>query len=283
MLFRDEASIQLATQITNYAPHQSADLIRAYFLLLKHELNLDSVTWMAAYKGKYGSAKSPERKLLSGWLAFDMIRLDTDEKPFNRKTEYVVRAIAQGEPDPLTAACIKAMGKTRTHKMFDCLPGGEQSTHWMREFHASFNVYDRMLGACSISPCCESIILADRNRENVVFSDEDEKKLLYLVQIYKRIHYWIMLERGLTRHDTNPLTPVEKNVLQLLLQGESDKMIARKLEYEYSTTRSYIQSILRKFKVSSKMELVLLWYQDIGTPVPISKLPILLTDYTNYF
>ena len=50
------------------------------------------------------------------------------------------------------------------------------------------------------------------------------------------------------------LTPREKEVLQLVATGQSNKEIARSLDIGESTVKFHIQSILRKLNLSSRVQ-----------------------------
>ncbi|MCB1657295.1 MAG: response regulator transcription factor [Pseudomonadales bacterium] len=54
--------------------------------------------------------------------------------------------------------------------------------------------------------------------------------------------------------DKEPLTPREKEVLQLVATGQSNKEIARKLDIGESTVKFHIQSILRKLNLTSRVQ-----------------------------
>ncbi|HMU88650.1 MAG TPA: response regulator transcription factor [Agitococcus sp.] len=54
--------------------------------------------------------------------------------------------------------------------------------------------------------------------------------------------------------EKEPLTPREKEVLQLVSTGQSNKEIARKLDIGESTVKFHIQSILRKLNLTSRVQ-----------------------------
>lgn len=258
-----------ALQIMSCAPHETSRLVKLYFSLLKKELNLDAISWMAAYRGRYGQKKSDERKLLNEWLAFDMIYDGEDLDPFREKTNYVVSAIAQGGVDPLTEAVITSTGSSRTHMFFD-YHSRQDLDHWSIKLHESFNAQDRILGIFSFGDYCESIILADRASRQNCFTKDEERKLFDLTVAFPRVHYWLMLERGLLCHRTNPLSLSERRVLQYIIKGYPDKSIARELNLEVSSVRSIVSSIYKKFEVSNRVNLILLWYKNLDQYFPSS-------------
>jgi DNA-binding NarL/FixJ family response regulator len=61
----------------------------------------------------------------------------------------------------------------------------------------------------------------------------------------------------------NPLSPKENEVLALLSQGLSYKMIADKMSVSYFTVNSHTRSIYQKLHVSSLGEAIAYYYQNI--------------------
>ena len=54
--------------------------------------------------------------------------------------------------------------------------------------------------------------------------------------------------------DIDKLTPREKDILDCLARGESNKLIARKLELAESTVKIHVQNVLKKLKLSSRVQ-----------------------------
>lgn len=54
--------------------------------------------------------------------------------------------------------------------------------------------------------------------------------------------------------EIDKLTPREKDILDCLARGESNKLIARKLTLAESTVKIHVQSVLRKLKLSSRVQ-----------------------------
>jgi DNA-binding CsgD family transcriptional regulator len=52
------------------------------------------------------------------------------------------------------------------------------------------------------------------------------------------------------------LTPREEEILELIIQGCSDRQIAEQLQLTYETARTYGKTVRRKLGVKSRMELV---------------------------
>ncbi|PWF41771.1 response regulator [Massilia glaciei] len=54
--------------------------------------------------------------------------------------------------------------------------------------------------------------------------------------------------------DIDKLTPREKGILDCLARGESNKLIARKLDLAESTVKIHVQNVLKKLKLSSRVQ-----------------------------
>lgn len=54
--------------------------------------------------------------------------------------------------------------------------------------------------------------------------------------------------------DIDKLTPREKDILACLARGESNKLIARKLDLAESTVKIHVQNVLKKLKLSSRVQ-----------------------------
>ena len=66
----------------------------------------------------------------------------------------------------------------------------------------------------------------------------------------------------------NPLTPREKEVVKLLMQGKSNKLIALSLGISRRTVEFHLNNVYAKFQVSSRVELILRLVNTTGDPNP---------------
>lgn len=61
---------------------------------------------------------------------------------------------------------------------------------------------------------------------------------------------------GATMAAPGSFTPRQHQVLELLLQGHSNKLIARQLDITESTVKEYVSALLKKFDVKRRAELM---------------------------
>ena len=60
------------------------------------------------------------------------------------------------------------------------------------------------------------------------------------------------------------LTPREKEILSFVVEGKSDKEIAKKLYLSVRTVTTHVYHILKKFGKQSRVSLVAYYYRDSG-------------------
>ena len=66
----------------------------------------------------------------------------------------------------------------------------------------------------------------------------------------------LQLQGGDREDGSLRLTPREEEILTLIIQGHSDRQIAKELQLTYETARTYGKTVRRKLGVKSRMELV---------------------------
>ena len=76
-------------------------------------------------------------------------------------------------------------------------------------------------------------------------------------------------ERAAATLDTLALTPRQKEVLALLLRGQSNKLIARALNLSVETIKDHVAAVLRTLKVSSRTQAVVAVSQ-MANPIAFS-------------
>lgn len=80
-----------------------------------------------------------------------------------------------------------------------------------------------------------------------------------------------------------PLSPREKSILRCLVNGDSNKCIARKIDITEATVKVHVKAILRKIRVQNRTQAAI-WGMNNGTltrPANGSAPPPLITDASN--
>lgn len=69
-------------------------------------------------------------------------------------------------------------------------------------------------------------------------------------------------DRSEGKRDIDQLTPRERDILKLIAQGLSNKMIARKLDITESTVKVHVKHLLKKMKLKSRVEVAVWVHQQ---------------------
>ncbi len=69
-------------------------------------------------------------------------------------------------------------------------------------------------------------------------------------------------DRSEGERDIDQLTPRERDILKLIAQGLSNKMIARKLDIIESTVKVHVKHLLKKMKLKSRVEVAVWVHQQ---------------------
>lgn len=110
----------------------------------------------------------------------------------------------------------------------------------------------------------DGYLLKDMEPENLLkaLKDISEGKIIMDEAISHIILDYMRHGGGTTTnqsHDINLLTPREHEIFNLLVQGLSNKLIAKELDIVESTVKVHIKSIFKKLNFKSRMEMTV-WY-----------------------
>jgi len=239
-------------------------MFRLYQTYLRQELDATTVSWMAAYQGAYGR-EWWQTEMMDGWKIVDLIlALEMDVIPEETRKAYFKQAQSTGM-DPQAALTIKESGTTRVRRIGDAISDEDWQDHWMRPKLLEQNVGERMVGTYTLDAECESHVLVDRPPDASPFTEEDAETFFRALLDFPRIHYWLMLERGLTAPAERPFSPRECQMVQHLLGPLSEKEIADAMEISKSTAHSYVVDLYRNLGVSSRYQMLQLWLSRAPT------------------
>ncbi|PCJ17944.1 MAG: hypothetical protein COA96_17365 [SAR86 cluster bacterium] len=218
--------------------------------------------WVAAYRGKFGR-ETWRTKMMEDWKIVDAVysgnpNPSTDEV----SKEYFVKAFETGM-DPQAAHAIRNAGKTRVHRLKDTIALEDWEKHWMHERLLSENVGERLVGAYCLGPKAESYLLVDRNPGEPEFTEEDAQILLDALLKFPRVHYWLMLERGLVPPAKKSFSPRQREVLKHLMGPKPEKQIADELGLSKGALHNYVIDIYKNLGVGSRYEVMQCWLAAI--------------------
>ncbi len=198
-----------------------------------------------------------ERDPLRGWRP-RVIRylrpLPSDEK----YTQQRIKSLQQGRTiDEATVAQTRLAGTFRACRLSDLV-----STEWFKsdtyQGYLDRGVHDSLTVAVPVNPMAEGFYGFLRMRENDPFTEAQRDLAYYAMRGLTWFHRQVLLSHGV-HAACEPLTPMERRLLALLLTDQSEKVIAVNLGVTPSTAHTYIRGVLRKFGVSGRNGLISLW------------------------
>lgn len=112
----------------------------------------------------------------------------------------------------------------------------------------------------------DGYLLKDMEPEDFLISLQDvmDGKLIMAGTIADIIRSYIRGEEQSTKHthDIQTLTPREHEIFNLLVQGLSNKHIAKQLDIMESTVKVHVKSIFKKLNFKSRMEMTVWFLQN---------------------
>lgn len=250
--------------IHELAAGETSKALARFKRLLEQRLCGHQCMWMASFRGDYGR-DFWQTELMDGWKVIDI------STPLHGRLDYAVEkeiyfALAKEHGlDPQAEFTIRNAGKTRVHLIEDAISIEQWDDHWMSEVLQGQGSCDRMAGVFNLSEVSESVFILDRPPGGDRFTRADADAFYELLTEFPRLHYWLMLERGIVSPAQKPLSPKEREVLRELLGGRTETEIAEHLELTKGVLHNYVTALYRNYGVSSRYELVQLWLAGVET------------------
>jgi DNA-binding CsgD family transcriptional regulator len=125
-------------------------------------------------------------------------------------------------------------------------------------FHASRGFHDQLVVFFPVNEDYESMFNFQRVGVKKDFTAEEEAIAAYALRGIRWFHRQFALNYGLLIAD-QPLTPLQRQVTQLLLTERSEKLIAAEIGKSPNMAHKYVTEIFRKFGVNSRAGLMAVW------------------------
>lgn len=249
----------LAHEINSCGATETSKALALYQNYIVQALDAVAVIWCALYRGPYGK-EVWHTIVMNDWKVFDMVfpegvQVDMEET----RAKFYSKARKEGGLGPGILVAMNAVGSTRAHLIEEAIAFEEWKKHWEYTLLLKQGVSDRMSGAYYLSNTSESHVWVDRGIGKPRFNLDEKDELVRIMNRFPKLHRWLMLERGLLEPASRPLSPREKDVLQLLLSPLSEVEIAEKLKLAKGTVHNYIIGIYKTFGVSGRYQLLQLW------------------------
>jgi DNA-binding CsgD family transcriptional regulator len=179
--------------------------------------------------------------------------LANDEK-FTRQR---LKSVSRGQVDESTAAHARLAGTYRACRLCDLV-----SADWFKsetyQGYLGRGVHDSLVVGTPVSPAAEAYYGFFRMRPDDPFTEAERDIALYAMRGLTWFHRQILLSNALLVA-RQPLSPMERKVLALLLTDRAEKLIAANLGVSVSTAHTYVRDVFRKFGVSGRNGLIALW------------------------
>lgn len=224
-------------------------------------IGADHAGWVGATRLLDGPAAAGD--LLSGWRAKTIVPL----RPPTPQEAKLFRQLLKSQghaPAMPSVALARRAGKFRIHRLRDGFidfAAFRRSPNY-QFLHVQTGVDDRLWVAFPVSPDAELYFVFDKRRTRDRFTPQDAELAGYAIRGLKWFHRQLLCSHGLLVAQF-PLTPTERQVVQLLLTDKSEKQIAAELGQRPLTTHGHVKEIFRKFGVKGRAGLMAIWLSHI--------------------
>jgi DNA-binding CsgD family transcriptional regulator len=200
-----------------------------------------------------------ERDTMQGWR----IKVVTFLHPPTEEEQLAAqRALGNRQQDPglTTIAAVRGSGVFRVHRLHDGFVDLDElrKTDYYRAHYEAFGINDQLWVACPINPETEAYFVFNRRRTAALFSETDAELAGFALRGLSWFHRQMFYSHGLLVAQ-EPLTPTQREVLQLLLSDKTEKEIAAELSQSFHTTHTHVKDIFRKYNVKSRAGLMAVW------------------------
>lgn len=186
------------------------------------------------------------------------IRFLHPSRPLDDAAKAQFKNLEHGSVDATTIRNVALAGTFRANRLIDLVPESWFDSAYYQIYYRGIGNHDTIWAAFPLSEDAEIYFGIHRDGGHPRFSSAECAIVAYALRGLKWFHRQQMLSHGLLVART-PLTPVERDVLQGLLTGQSEKQIATTLDKSYHTIHEYVSSIFRKFGVNNRAALMALW------------------------
>jgi DNA-binding CsgD family transcriptional regulator len=186
-----------------------------------------------------------------------------------RADQIALERVRKNGPDPHTVAVTRGFGKNRSYLRKELVSNGEWKRSWLyQEFLRPQGVEDRLVCAYAAAPNAESYLVLDREPSVRHFGRRERDLMAFFLQAGRVFHLELLQSYGLLQA-SRPLSLRERDVLRLLLTGETEKEIAQGLGLTPATLHQYVVVVLRKFGAHSRTDLMAQWLRRLAPPVSV--------------
>ena len=232
------------------------------FLLqaLKELVGADDAVWIGTVR--LADGKAAKRDHQRGWRGSVVVHLEwTDLKRQVVAAAMKAQEIDGGVPSFIELAKLSGNFRTLTLRELHNMATFTRTEHY-RTCFVPFDITDRMWCVFPVNEDCEVAFILDRFGNRPRFSPRDTELVATVLRGLRWFHRQAMLSHGVMLGDER-LSPRERSLCACLLGNQTEKEVAASLGLTFSTTRTYIKALYKKFGVNGRAGLMALW---LGAP-----------------
>lgn len=246
------------------AAFPSAEIDRAWRRLaetIAGWIQADFVYWVATVRLLDGEKAT--RDAMFGWR----IKVVTFLDPPTREAHLAARnhvGHRLEEPGMTTIASVRDSGTFRINRLHHGFVDLDafRKTDYYRAHYVDLGIRDELSVGCPITPEAEAFYVFNRRGTADLFSEADAELAGFALRGLSWFHRQVFHSHGLLVAQ-EPLTPTQRQVLQLLLSEKTEKEIAAELGQSFHTTHTHVRDIFRKYAVKSRAGLMAVWLNGI--------------------
>ena len=270
LTWRDQSAvIRLWNELAEFPASSSQEALRHCLGSLAEMVGATNVFWLGSTR-QAGWEKSAPNDPLFGWRPRATVYLHTSE---TRQRGYAIamEMVRKNQPDPQTIAATRGFGRSRSHLREELVATHDWEHSWLyHEVLRPSCIDDRMVSAYAAAPTAESYLVLDRESHSTSFRRRERDIVAFFLSSGRVFHRELLQSYGLL-NATQPLSARERDVLRLLLTGETEREIAYALGLTPGTVHQYVVTVLRKFGARSRTDLMAQWLRRLTPNDP--KLP----------
>lgn len=255
-----DAIIALWHELTEFPASAPQEALGHCLRALAQQIGAVNATWVGVVREKNWESKNPHDPLL-GWRPNICVTLNpTDE--WQRAHEVAMDAVRNNYMDPQTVALANRSGQNRCFLRDEVVRDRDWKRDRInREVLAPLGIGHRLIGAAATAPGAESYLIFDRG-DGRGFGARERDLLAFFLRGSTLLHREMLQMHGLL-NAFRPLSPRERDVLRLLLNGISEKELARELNLTPATAHQYVVAVLHNFGAHSRAELMAQWLRRL--------------------
>lgn len=248
-----EQTHALWDKLADFEASQADEALRHLMAELCNLAGAQNAVWIGAVRLAGNFPGDP----VKGWRPRTVCYLH-DTPPLHDTVREQTEKLETGDVDETTLRNVAGSGTFRVNRLVDLVSPEWFESDYYRDYYLGVGITDTIWAGIPINEDAESYFGIKRHTGHPPFSQEDRETIAYALRGLKWFLRQQMLSHGLLVANA-PLTPVERQVLQSLLSGQSEKEIAAARGQSHHTTHGYVTTIYRKYGVNNRATLMALW------------------------